>query len=513
MSKCLLLFFAAFFLSISLMSQTFPKYDTLDFLKIDSPKKINKKNKSFVAVRVININRNLYTVESSSKEENINTPVPTIFSAIKLPGFLDLNLQKSTQELAAYTPGLSGGVDSISLTLPIISQYLMQTFGEIKRVSKKIAASAYLNNQLVAQGLSCGMNTEILIDSAVKITAQWLGINESVSQSKLRKLLSDSLQKFQMENGLRLESMEELANLYEKKTQTLIEELKSSIANLRHCIEDTSISSKERETCKVGLPQKQNLLVDTTIKINKELAKIKEAIKQATELTKIIEAFFAEGKANILENNFGLLNQANFTFETDIVKLKADELTFTIKAKSEKAILCNQPRERNLELTYVNKSGIKVDFSTGVFVNGGHKDFMQREYYYKTITADSVSIATYERGKRSLLSIGALMHLYLRQPGWFNGGLALGVSTTTGFDAINFHGGASLIFGRKDRIVLSGGLTLRESKVLADGKLLNQVYKKTDLPDAPPIVGRFPQMGFFVAVTYNWSKLQTQKSE
>lgn len=484
---------------------------TVDFLKLKDYADTSRLwHRSTVKVRLINFNRNLYTVESSKTEANYNSDAPAIFSGIKVPGFLSISPSvKSVTADFSETPdeNFIKPVKKNSNLDP--SKQIPELLDEIKRRAIKLDGSAILNNDLVNVALSCGVKYDNIVAQEITLVNSYLNPFNSNSVSDLRKNLKDSVIKYSSGTLELITYLNKLISLTTDALEAKIEANKNSIDEDTACVNNIINKPAVIANCKNDIIEKTKEIKD----IEKELKKIAICKAEADETAKEIKSFIKENKPNILLTNFDLINESNYVYETDVTKLKVDELTYNIKVKAEKALACNSPREKNIEIAILNRSGFKIDFSTGVFINGGNKDFMQRDYYYKAIDSSSVSIQTYDRGKRALLSIGALMHLYFRNSCKVNAGLSLGVSTTTGFDALNFHAGPSIMIGRKDRIVISGGITFKESKVLADGRELGVTYTKSDLPEAPPTVGRFPISGWFISLTYNWSKLVSKKAE
>jgi hypothetical protein len=110
-------------------------------------------------------------------------------------------------------------------------------------------------------------------------------------------------------------------------------------------------------------------------------------------------------------------------------------------------------------------------------------------------------------GNRALLSIGALMHVYKRSNANLKIAGSAGVSTSTGLEGLNFHLGPSLIFMKKERVILSAGVTFRESAYLDQSYQVNMPYSIKELPKDIPTLKKFPSVGFFLSLTYNLSSL------
>lgn len=140
----------------------------------------------------------------------------------------------------------------------------------------------------------------------------------------------------------------------------------------------------------------------------------------------------------------------------------------------------------------------------------GNDDFIGRDVYYKPIDSATTMIKSKDGGKRLLLGIGALMHIYWRSESKVNWAISPGLSTSSAFDGLNFHLGGSVLFGGKDRLAITAGIVCREAKILDKEYELDKTYEKAKLPEAVPTIKVFPKFGGFFALTYNWSKLKKQ---
>ena len=221
-----------------------------------------------------------------------------------------------------------------------------------------------------------------------------------------------------------------------------------------------------------------------------------------------MEKFRDDNKIQALVNNYRIINENNFTYQTDTLRVSADEVTLSIRINPAKELVCNGRNELIINETYRTKGGWKVDFSTGLFLNSGSADFLGNEFQYQSETDSTAYIQRKDGGSRCLLSVGAFMHIYKRSGTNVNIAISPGLSTTTSFDGLNFHLAGSAIFGKQERLVVSAGATAREVKVLDRNYQEDVSYLRTDLPGTPPTVKVFPRFGWFIALSYNWTKLK-----
>lgn len=231
---------------------------------------------------------------------------------------------------------------------------------------------------------------------------------------------------------------------------------------------------------------------------------LSDYLKKAKASVGTMETAFVEGKIDEVQRNYNLLAQRNFELELDAFVADKDlhEITFTAGAGG--PLPFGEQAKRTIKIKARTLGGLKIDYSTGAFYNWGSNNFLGPDYYYDTPTDSTKIIREGERTHNGLLSVGALMHISSRFNSYVRPALSLGVSTTSGFDALNFHAGFSLILGRpgkSNRIILSGGFTFKESSLLNNRYSLNVEGK--DYPDAVPVSKNFPVRGGFISLTYN----------
>ncbi|MFD1470224.1 hypothetical protein ACFQ48_18500 [Hymenobacter caeli] len=232
---------------------------------------------------------------------------------------------------------------------------------------------------------------------------------------------------------------------------------------------------------------------------------IKAQVAKAQAVVTEMKKFNDDNKTQALVDKYNQVNASNFTFISDEVKVKSDEIKFDIKISALKQLPCDIPSKFSISETYKTSGGWKVDFSTGVFVNSGHHDFLGQEFQYVPNPTDDTKVVIKEKdgGQRVLLLVGALAHFYYRTGRFANVALSPGLSTTTALDGLNFHLGDSLLLGTKNRVILTGGVTFREVKILDKGYHTDQEYVKKSLPESVPTIKVFPIAGAFASITYN----------
>lgn len=477
-------------------AQTTFKLDLKDpTKKLPSQKTLKFKEKYIVEIE--NINLSLYKVEGTVSQKFFNTEMPEIFKGITLPGFLNTKLPAIKD---AAQQAKIASMDASS-ELKLKQQAIEQNLQIIANALEKIKATVKLNNTYKNLFADCEKKfTKILADKQAA-TATYLGtthsteaeyadglkqyLNNTIANAiAAQKAIDKDLPVFYNE----LESSLQIANL--KKT---IEELESKMVN------DIKLSEAEKITLNAA---KKKIATFEGLKkdLDEQLAEAKGFIDE-------LKKFDDENKVEDLVNNYKIINKNNFTYIEEF-QVKQDEVQIEIKVSAENRLVCDIPAKKTYAATYRTKGGWKLDFSTGVFVNGGNSDFLGREWYYKEVVTDTVTVNYKDGGKRLLLSVGALMHLYFRSGKKVNFAISPGLSTTTAFNGLNFHLGGSVIFGGENRFVLTAGLVLREVKILDRDYTYNTRYEKKAVPAEVPTIKVFPKAGWFFGLTYNWSKLK-----
>ena len=146
---------------------------------------------------------------------------------------------------------------------------------------------------------------------------------------------------------------------------------------------------------------------------------------------------------------------------------------------------------------------MKIDFSAGAMINGGNGDFIGNEYEnFETDDTNSI-IRIKDGGSRALLSIGAFMHIYDRGARNVKLAFSPGISTNEDFDGLIYHLGGSLIFGKKDRLIFTTGLSMKSSKILDKNYSVGEEYETSSLPETPSTIKVFPRLGYFFSLSYN----------
>ncbi|MDH4297262.1 MAG: hypothetical protein OEV74_13330 [Cyclobacteriaceae bacterium] len=495
MKTCLLLFVPVVF-SITVAAQdVVPEVATFNFLEPEGFIKYKTaRHGSKIVVRIQNVNRNLYKINESFTQSDFNTELPNIFSAVNLPGYLNLLLPDAFENVMELSllPSLVNRKIEIDRNLKII--YASSEF---------INSTTQYNNILSNLYQSCGIAYDAIEHEAIETTEKFLPAvypKTRVEQAKgLKAELETAIQKAVGARTAIQERIPEYMNDIDRqmeKNGDVIWEWDKFPLDKKH-------PDYSEGLIRYRMAKKEN----EAYKTQKDSASA--VLKGAFALVVALEKFMDDNKIQALVNNYNLINESNFTYATDTLRVSGDEVKLKISINATKALPCEDHNKLVIEETYRTQGGWKVDFSAGLLFNGGNADFLGNEFQYRTINDSTAFIQRKDGGSRLLLSVGAFMHIYRRSGTNFNVAISPGLSTTTAFDGLNFHLGGSAIFGRRERLVLSVGATAREVKVLDHHYRLDESYLITELPSAPPTVKVFPKFGWFVSMTYNWSKLKS----
>jgi hypothetical protein len=490
--------------------------DTLkiDFSKLENEYKCTVEYKKSQVVQIFNINRKVFDIEEGKVEKDFNTATPSALTGIKLPSFLFGKLPKPSQ---AIQPTENLPMDLKMNNETTDPQVAIEAyFAEIKRRVKKLNQATFYYNDLNGLSKNCQLRASQIKDSLMRLTDGYIygKISFSSNISRQQQALTDSL--FNMRMGAEI-ILGHLKDLIEHYTTSIANKLKSQITTDQTQIkEEKKVVSNKKSTA--TQKEKANEQIEhyetDLVKRQKELEEFSETQKTLNENLEKAEAaieemykFEKEDNIRIILNAYRLLNHPNFFIYTaKLNKAKKDKTTYTFIVTPKELNECTMEDKKAIEVELLTTGGLKIDFSTGVFVNVGNEDFLGRTYYYKNMSDSTRQIISAKRGPSLMLSVGALMHFYKRTVSCTKIGGSIGVSTTADFATLNFHAGPSIIIGSESRFIITGGVTLKSSPQLDQQLEMNKTYTHLESPDAIPTVNVFPKVGAFISITYNVSR-------
>lgn len=272
---------------------------------------------------------------------------------------------------------------------------------------------------------------------------------------------------------------------------------------LQSAIDNMIASNLEAATdfIKEGEQLKGNYLISANeVSAIKEL--IDNAVKLKEKLVKISEVNLGQRIAESYDHVFS--SRIN-PFKTASAGYGADQLLFKIKVKKLKEVNCPKPIT-SFDVKANIVGGVKIDFSAGPVLNFGRNKFFDQSYrkepfYIGNRLTDSISIEKNNNNNQAMFSMGAFLHAYTRVSGYLNAGLVVGGSLGTD-QRFYTHFGGSLIIGKSDRLILSGGLSIAKSDMLSSRYDEKQLLKTAIAPEIIPIE-KVTRVGGFFSLTWN----------
>jgi hypothetical protein len=492
----------------------------IDFLDLNhATLKKNFDYNSNVKVKINNINRFLFKIAAEKTELDYNITPPAILSGIKLPAFINTSLP-----IVATGAQPAPVKKDPNRTLLNISGEIDKTIAELNKSEVLINQAILAHNKVVETSKQCAKSFSDISSTAGSQLDRFLTDYKIVPAVQIADK-ADQVLTLLSDNGKEANKLyDALKDLVGEWSEKHLEEFRKNQRDRDHnlAVAKQALEALNEQYKNDKPADTPNTLIKIRQKekeIRGQEADVKEAGEdfesektiQATNFEKAgtlisdIKTYQDETKLYALVNDLKKVNESNYSYTSETVKMKKDEIKIKFSVTTDERLTCNAPTEQQFEMELHTKGGWKIDFSTGVFVNGGSKTFMGEEYYYKSLNDTQTVIKSKDAGKRLMPSIGALMQVYRRSEANLKIGGTAGVSATADLTSLNFHLGGSAIFGKKDRIIFSLGTTLREVSILDRNYTADKTYTTKELPEAVPTIKKFPEFGWFVALTYNFS--------
>ncbi|MBI1267218.1 MAG: hypothetical protein GC193_07300 [Cryomorphaceae bacterium] len=319
------------------------------------------------------------------------------------------------------------------------------------------------------------------------------------SKLNCAQVLKDSLKTYR-ENIKKLISLQQAYELKEL-SKSFTKELEDAKA---------AALAPDRNVLKAKL---DNMIEEKTL-LAKEKASSKESWeKLATKLTgklQLIEASDKEAAIKNLAENGKTMDQAydqmtNYSATTfaPIQMQDYDRINLTFLSK-----------DKPLNATsykFYSKSGWKIDFSTGFSINGLNRS----TYYYDDIRNETIGVDTdgndivakfgtiKKKTEAPDWGIAMLAHLYPRTGGIVQPAFTFGAQVDN--DNVSFLAGVSALFGREQRLGLSGGFALGSSNDLKAGYTVDQEIRDDNVSQGGVIsvVEDTRALSYFLSLSYN----------
>lgn len=265
-----------------------------------------------------------------------------------------------------------------------------------------------------------------------------------------------------------------------------------------------------------------NLKVQELIELDAQLIKSMTKQKKDAYETRVVIYNVIQQKLDVFEKDFKALDgnkligqimflrtmvdPANFTiiYETHSIAENADYIKYSFEFKPTSSNNTFAPASRaDLELAFQIHEGAKFDISSGFVLDFGLTD----PSFYFDKTADASGAKVYVRKGKDLgnvnPSIAVFLNGYKRTSTNFKlgGALGVGLSNTARF---RLYAGPSVIIGRKERVVVSGGVSIGAISRLADGyKEDMELDNNASLPNEVPTVLDHYKPGAYIGIGFN----------
>jgi hypothetical protein len=475
---------------------------TLDFAT-DFPKekKVPVAYKEKVTIEVNNVNRKLFKVETTESKTDFNVAVPEALKGIKLPGFLNLSLPSVSPDQGQDLVVEKDAADTVT----VYEERIKALFDEIENKGTMLNAATLLYNQLNNTLKTCNLSAGQVQDSLNLHLYTYLQLPNARNTYPTPAMITELQTILNSLPAAAAKAFDELQRLVPNYIRMVKAEQQSAIETQEQTVNRATRRNKQEAQEKLRALKTERELFQQTETL------LKEQMAEAKELVSEMRKFEAENKIEELLTLARIMNNTrNFSFTSEVIESEKDETRYKITIIPEGINACGINDKKTAEVVLQTAGGLKIDFSTGVFILGGRGEFLGDTYYWENIDANTRKIVKAERGSRLQLGIGALAHFYKRSYKPLKGAFSMGVSTTSGFDDLNFQLGPSLIFGNKDRLILTAGLALKSVRVLDKKLQVGVPYEKENSPDDIPTVSQFPKTGWFVGLTYNLSRLKSE---
>ena len=197
------------------------------------------------------------------------------------------------------------------------------------------------------------------------------------------------------------------------------------------------------------------------------------------------------------------INANSFSFSASPVTAEKDVIIYEVTITPiENTEYGSGSKKVSFEVPVEVLGGFKIDFSTGLFVSNliDHKYAITRDSIFNANdTLRGYRVLRNEEGKIKL-GLSAMMHLYYRFSSIINVGLNFGVGIIPD-QSVSYLGGGSLIFGNKNRFIISGGVMLGSVERLSS--LIKEKNLYPDIPLQNNLTVKELDFGWYFGISYN----------
>ncbi|MEO6232678.1 MAG: hypothetical protein ABJB11_15085 [Ferruginibacter sp.] len=461
-------------------------------------------------VTIKNINKQMFNIVLNQTSVDFNTTTPGIFNAQAMP---KPTTEEATPKILAESAGMGFGgntqienagrtfIVEYNKTLIFYNDFV-KAYNEYRKLYLSLQKSIYFFNSLNDLREVCDQPFDTIKIGVKTLSIDFLNSINSVSvlysidQRILKGLINETIQKLQDQADEKLKVAKDTYKAFDNQVKALKNE------------GDNAQDSSLKILNKTNSSANQALFHSENVRRNAGLTewddKLEEAKKYYSDLDKIesfVDNYITQNiKVNILKL-YSTFNEINYTIKfTDLAE--KDLSTITIKVDPKENTPC-QIEPQVYKINVATKGGIKIDFSTGFFLSFGKKDFLDQTYHYEDIPNDDTKEKIIKDKNRNKVfpSLGALMHAYIRTGGYVQPALSFGLSLNDQTN-VNYHFGASAIFGQNRRLIATFGFTLSKPQILSGQYDEGQEILKSEAPTDIPRQAT-NRWGNFISLTYN----------
>lgn len=469
--------------------------------------------------KITNINKFLYEVDIKSSQSEFHSTPPAIFSTIFVfekkeestaKAEADKVLEKASETDKKKETAMAFGLEKVKLfsnekMLTTFSEALMELNNQpdsLKEASKIMQLNQTiqkLNDDIREQKQHIAELTKAIDDDFLKKTTE-IQINgrivsEAFDQLEECKVIKNQLIRIALTDGL------------DNKTAT--DKINKLVIDYPFVLRPNKLLSSFQSSYGVFKSALQLYALNATIKehFKNDEAKLKESTAalaaEIEEIKKKVDRFdYAKLFEEINQLITELQNKNNYFVASDPVQARKDIISYQVKISPRKGVETMTALEnRNFTIEVPTKGGVKIDFSTGLFITS---NLYNRKYTRSEVPSDTSQSTLTENKNNSLaqLSLGALMHISPRWTGNVKPGFSfgLGLNSEDLSNAQIFIGGSAM-FGAAERFIVSAGISLANVDYLNGKYSLNTPIKNTAFSES--VTEKSMRAGWFLSLTYN----------
>ena len=469
--------------------------------------------------KIININKFLYEVNIETSQSEFNSEPPAIFSTIfqlekkeesaiqeEAKQVIDKTDVETTEKESAFTLGLEkSSLAWNELLLASINEDLkefrtlpdaLQDTDKMNELNEKITT---LKAEIETQKNRINELNDIIDNKFLKKTTELYTsaktVNESFEKIEEAKTIKNKLVQLTLTYGLNWkEASIALSTLLKEypfilKPEKLLASYQANHRNFKtnlqlYSINQIVLSHFDNDAEKV---------IENTKNLVNEIDNIKKKVDEYnyTELFQNIRKLYSE-----------LKNENNFFIASDPVQAKKDIINYTVSIKPRKRIgSLTMMESRKFSTEVPISGGVKIDFSTGLFVTCGLFD---RSYSTLISSIDSTKSNIKKNSNKNFgkLSLGALMHISKRTTKNYKTGFTFGLGlNSTDLSNANVFVGLSGMFGTQDRFIVSLGASMANIDYLKPKFSTDEEILTSKLSDG--LTEKTSRVGWFISFTYN----------